>query len=230
MKYFRKKGGSKKKSLVCEKWPQTPIKTVSLEVFGGSVEYPTLFTFHKDRQKVPKIVRDAVTFLESEGLKHVGLYRHCGSTKNIESLRQRYDTYHFWKTNLSQDFAVDDVSSLLKLYLRELSPSLVPPFLCSSLVQIIDLYSGRCATSPLNAKDLIKLLRFYLLCLSESSYTTLGLLARHLHNVASKSSVNKMNHGNLIIIFSACLRIPPKVLLPLILHSIDIFPEQELCE
>ncbi|KII65050.1 RalA-binding protein 1 [Thelohanellus kitauei] len=77
-------------------------------------------------------------------------------------------------------------------------------------------------------EGIVKILRYYLLCLPHCSYCTLGWVIRHLSLVYNKSKVNSMSLNNLIIIFSPCLNIQPLILSKLIVFADYLFVEDEL--
>lgn len=72
------------------------------------------------RQDVPKILRICTEFIEKNGVVD-GIYRHTGLQSNIQRLRNAFDEEKF--AEIEQEVYVNDVhsvSSLLKMYFREL--------------------------------------------------------------------------------------------------------------
>ena len=72
------------------------------------------------QQDVPKILRICTEFIEKHGIVD-GIYRHTGLQSNIQRLRNAFDEEKFAEIN--QEVYVNDVhsvSSLLKMYFREL--------------------------------------------------------------------------------------------------------------
>ncbi|KAF0990369.1 hypothetical protein HZS_88 [Henneguya salminicola] len=197
-------------------------KNIEINIFGSSIEYATFFTYIKDKYKVPKIVRDCIQFLEESGLENIGLYRISGSTIKVRNIKQKYNSYSFKKINLKlENLDVNDVSALLKSYFRSLSDGFIPREILSYLEQAINICSD-------SNKNMIKLVRYYLFFLPESTFCTLGWLLKHLRKIAIKSMDNKMSYENIITIFSPCLNIPPNILMKLVRFSEEIFPENEI--
>lgn len=72
------------------------------------------------QQEVPKILRICTEFIENHGIVD-GIYRHTGLQSNIQKLRNAFDEEKF--SEIDQEIYINDVhsvSSLLKMYFREL--------------------------------------------------------------------------------------------------------------
>eukprot|EP00472_Partenskyella_glossopodia_P014273 CAMPEP_0197540854 /NCGR_PEP_ID=MMETSP1318-20131121/66830_1 /TAXON_ID=552666 /ORGANISM="Partenskyella glossopodia, Strain RCC365" /LENGTH=643 /DNA_ID=CAMNT_0043099961 /DNA_START=109 /DNA_END=2037 /DNA_ORIENTATION=- len=72
---------------------------------------------------LPAVVVDCVEKLQRESLLHVGLFRIPGNNTNIIKLKQQYD--YGGPVNLKEETA-NDISGLLKLYLRDMPEPLFP--------------------------------------------------------------------------------------------------------
>ena len=72
------------------------------------------------QQDVPKILSICTQFIEKHGIVD-GIYRHTGLQSNIQKLRNAFDEEKF--SEIEQEIYINDVhsvSSLLKMYFREL--------------------------------------------------------------------------------------------------------------
>lgn len=72
------------------------------------------------QQDVPKILSICTQFIEQHGIVD-GIYRHTGLQSNIQKLRNAFDEEKF--SEIEQEIYINDVhsvSSLLKMYFREL--------------------------------------------------------------------------------------------------------------
>eukprot|EP00466_Bigelowiella_natans_P010072 jgi/Bigna1/142160/aug1.67_g16868 len=144
---------------------------------------------------LPKVVVDCVEELRAKHLRHEGLFRIPGNNTNIIALKQKYD--YGDNPNLADETA-NDVSGLLKLYLRDMPEPLFPWNKYDELLGAYDNLGQDkgeslrkvAATCPPNRN----LLRNYLF--------------EYCHTLSLNSGVNKMKPRNIAI----CLA--PNVLRP----------------
>lgn len=103
------------------------------EVFGQSLSKVLQY----DRTDIPVIVTNCTSFIETNGLDSPGVFRLSGSQEKVQEYKEAYDRRkplylfsiqiypHLFQKDEYIDFnkvgaAVDDITGLLKLYIREL--------------------------------------------------------------------------------------------------------------
>ena len=162
-------------------------------------------------RKVPIILESLITLLEEHILEQ-GLYRVPGANSRIFKLQKVFtetwlaesknwvSSFHYlsvWKS--LEDYGVEvrphDLCGLIKRYLRELDEPLVTK-----------LYSGLFLTVDKipSLKQKIKALNLCFLLLNKDNQYVLTFILKHLHKIASHSSVNKMNLSNLSVCIGGC--------------------------
>lgn len=100
------------------------------KVFGAPFEQ----LCREGKNGLPAVVRDCVNHLQAH-LTHVGLFRIPGNATNILALKQKYD--YGGEIDLSEETA-NDVSGLLKLYLRDMQEPLLTWDNYESIVEAYD--------------------------------------------------------------------------------------------
>uniref|UniRef100_UPI00358F5EB6 rho GTPase-activating protein 22 n=1 Tax=Myxine glutinosa TaxID=7769 RepID=UPI00358F5EB6 len=142
--------------------------------------------------RVPELVVRCVDFIRCHGLKEEGLFRLPGQATLVRELQERCDYGDLPRLDASTD--VHTVTSLLKLYLRELPEPLVPfrdyqAFLsCATLLE---------KDNEKGMKELASLV----LNLPSANFFLLKYICSFLDEVQSHSSVNKMSAHNLATVF-----------------------------
>ena len=150
-----------------------------------------------DGADIPHVVTECVAQVEARGMELEGIYRLSGMTSRVRVLKQQYSLG--LRPDLAAELEVPNVTSLLKDYFRELPTSLIsPPVIVSLIAALAAPEESRLAL----AKDALA-------TLPPVHLRTLRFLLDHLLRVAGKSEVNKMDVGNLSVVFGPTLMINP---------------------
>ncbi|KAJ1975079.1 hypothetical protein H4R35_003310, partial [Dimargaris xerosporica] len=160
---------------------------------------------HRDGLTIPRIVTLCTDFIEQHGLKSEGIYRLSGQNSVVKALKEELDATgkvgEF--DHLDQRFDVNNMSSFLKLYFRELPDGLIPTRLYDAFVKIVETRDEEKRRSYI---------RNALAALPKANYETLRHLMHHLHRVQEHRQVNMMSISNLSIVFGPTLvRVPEHI-------------------
>ncbi|CED82575.1 Rac GTPase-activating protein BCR/ABR [Phaffia rhodozyma] len=167
---------------------------------------------------LPAVVFRCIKYLEAKNAElEEGIYRLSGSTALIKSLRERFNTDGDFDL-LQHGEPVDPhaIAGLLKLFLRELTTSLLTRELHMQFLAVIDLAES---------KDRIRELRHLVGQLPVHNYCLLRALTAHLILIVENAAVNKMTLRNVGIVFSPTLGIPAGVFSELVSQFQDIFED-----
>ncbi|KAI9260249.1 Rho GTPase activation protein [Sporodiniella umbellata] len=188
-------------------------------VFGMELEYATALTKIEGTHCVPGIFKRCIDYLNLVGINEVGLYRIPGSTLSVNQLKEKFNEggdVNFEKTKPDPH----TIATLLKLYLRELPESIVPPQHSQEFKTQWEHQGALMIQIPSSvvraAGDLTKKL-------SVSHFSVLKLLCQHLRRVSDNESQNKMSISNLSLIFIPTLNIDRGLFHCFIEHYPDIF-------
>ncbi|KAF8139875.1 hypothetical protein EV363DRAFT_1498278 [Boletus edulis] len=164
-------------------------------IFGVSlVDYAT--SRGLGETEIPKIVRICIQEIDERGLESEGIYRVSGRHAVVQDLRHKIErnASAFQFNRLTDD--VFAISSLLKLYLRELPE----PLFRYTLSDRTEYAEGRVGDPSSMAQMRSKIRR-----LPAIHRETLRALVEHLSRVAAFSDKNKMDIRNLAIVFSTVI-------------------------
>ncbi|KAI8802664.1 hypothetical protein BJ742DRAFT_714935 [Cladochytrium replicatum] len=157
----------------------------------------------RDNLTVPLVVSKCIEVIErNNGMRTVGLYRVSGQTSVVQQIRASFNK-NAEATNVEQLMGgeVNNVTSALKLFFRELPDPLIPR---ANYHQFVQAAQHRDPNARLVAiHELIN-------SLSDYSYATLQALMLHLWKVQSHEFETKMNAQNLSIIWGPTLLDAPK--------------------
>ncbi|MBW0530792.1 hypothetical protein O181_070507 [Austropuccinia psidii MF-1] len=143
---------------------------------------------------IPLLVCMCIDEIEKRGLKLEGIYRVSGKMQSVTSLVHEIEKD---EDNFKFDPDRHDIytiSSVLKLYLRQLPHALFP----FPLVERVS-FSHQLQESP---NEAFKLLSKRIRRLPPAHQATLKLVCEHLDRVASFSNLNKMTPSNLGLVFA----------------------------
>lgn len=146
-------------------------------------------------QDIPMVLKCCAEFIEEFGIVD-GIYRLSGITSNIQKLRRAFDEERI--PDLSQPDIKQDihaVSSLLKMYFRELPNPLCTYQLYDNFVEAIQ---ARTEIDDLR----LKLIKQTVRKLPPPHYRTLKYLACHLFKIAKHSSNTGMTERNIAIVWA----------------------------
>ncbi|KAG6891402.1 hypothetical protein C0992_007626 [Termitomyces sp. T32_za158] len=164
-------------------------------IFGFSlVDYATSKGLQEG--EIPKIVRICIQEIDRRGLESEGIYRVSGRHAIVQTMQHNIekDEEHFEFSHRDDVYAV---SSLLKLYLREL-PEAVFKFPLQERIQHTEDRADHIASN-------FMLLRSKIRRLPAVHQSTLRALLEHLARVAASSERNKMDPKNLAIVFGSVI-------------------------
>ncbi|KAJ2592702.1 Rho GTPase-activating protein, partial [Coemansia sp. RSA 1722] len=172
----------------------------------------------RDHHQVPMILAKCTEAVETYGLQNEGIYRQSGQSSQVNKLRTEFDL-DAEQVDLSTSSCVSDinnVASVLKMYLRELPGGLVPPAQRSVMLSYFptdELDSNGDANGYDTAhanynrdQDLalaqkISGLADAIRSLPAPHKNTLAFLFAHLDKVQAFQEFNMMNSENLSIVF-----------------------------
>lgn len=177
---------------------------------------------------IPTVISKLLLHIKLYGYKEEGIYRVPGVKSQIEELKSKLNLDPcLLETNLSE-YAIHDVSAVLKELLRHLPEPLFPYKTYHDVIEILQYRQ-----SPLfRLKELNHLIKQ----LSEVRRYVIGKILYHLAVISSKSNHNRMNSKSLAIIFGpVLLRAPLETPLEVVaaqnqccVKAIELLIEQEL--
>eukprot|EP01135_Chromosphaera_perkinsii_P008610 Nk52_evm52s1401 gene=Nk52_evmTU52s1401 len=155
-----------------------------------------------DGSAVPFVVVDCISSLVSHNAAPVeGIFRLSASTSSIKKVKRHFDAVEAKAgkgegTDVAKlvDGDVHAVAGCLKLYLRELPTSLIPPHLYQRFVNAVK-----------DESHALENLKAALGGLPYCNYATLSYIISYLRYVASFSDENKMHVNNIAIVFGPTL-------------------------
>lgn len=138
---------------------------------------------------IPSVVLKCVREVEARGLSVEGIYRKSGTLGQVKELQDAFDENTNPKLSKYQDINV--ITSLLKLYLRELST----PLLSDDFI----------LPHSLNNQERLNKTYALLHNMPIESYCTIKFLVQHLRRVHENQSINRMPLKNLAVVFGPTL-------------------------
>ncbi|TGZ73204.1 hypothetical protein CRM22_001654 [Opisthorchis felineus] len=151
------------------------------------------------RPRVPKLVLACTDEVSRRGLREVGIYRICGSNNEIQALKDIFDQDQEEAMRRLATTDIFVVASLLKQFFREIPDGLITTQGSMKLMQLVELPEGSARTQEMQN---------WLDGLPRANRDTLIHMLSHLLTVSRYSENNKMDAGNLAILWSAAL-FPP---------------------
>ncbi|XP_069718228.1 rho GTPase-activating protein 29 isoform X3 [Phaenicophaeus curvirostris] len=188
---------------------------------------------------IPFIIKKCTSEIESRALNVKGIYRVNGAKSRVEKLCQAFENGKDL-VELSELYA-HDISSVLKLYLRQLPEPLILFRLYNEFIglakesQNVNEELDTKQASPKSKKRqsicmelnrIIIKIKDLLKQLPVPNYNTLQFLIGHLHRVTERSDENKMSASNLGIIFGPTLIRPRQTDATVSLSSLVDYPYQ----
>ncbi|KAL5109723.1 Active breakpoint cluster region-related protein [Taenia crassiceps] len=188
------------------------------EVFGQSLE-EVLKRDQADRERlkkqiggtknceelrVPVLVTACVEEIERRGLQEEGIYRISGAVTTVSRLQDLFDRDTSLAVKQIGDYDIHVISSLLKLFFRELPEPIIPTNIFSDLIK---------ATAPSDERKLEEI-GHILRKMPRVNLDTFQYLMDHLIRVCQYESDNKMNLGNLSVIWAMTLFQPANMPAP----------------
>lgn len=157
-----------------------------------------------DCMGVPKIVKQCIDYLErNQAHLEQGIFRVCGSTLTIRSLREKLDSEPKAFDLFSETLDIHAASGLLKLFFRELPESLVAKkYLDASCCPI---ETDQVKT---NSDEQLEKATAIAAAIPSENRKLLSFLFAYLRRVTDNCFHNKMTVNNICVIFSATLSMP----------------------
>lgn len=140
--------------------------------------------------RLPAVLTSCVRVIASYGLHHQGVFRVSGSQVEMQALRAAFERGEDPLAAVRDASDINSVCGLLKLYLRELRPPLLPPQLQERLLRV--------AALPADAA-FARALRDTLAALPLPSLLVLRYLFAFLAHLAEHADRNMMDAWNLAI-------------------------------
>ncbi|KAJ3363321.1 hypothetical protein HDU91_003032 [Kappamyces sp. JEL0680] len=188
------------------------------------------------KERVPRIVARCIEFLDSKGIDEVGIYRLSGSTKDILTLRQQFDTTQ--DVDLLADYCDPNaVASLFKAYVRELPDCILTGERLGEFSALFNSFDEDEMAIPdaitlkdqhplVNNPELLDQLSFLLSQLPPENTDFMAVFFSHLKRVAQNYVENKMGLNNLQVVWSPTLHFGGALFMVLVLHCDTLLPIQ----
>ncbi|XP_077188178.1 rho GTPase-activating protein 45 isoform X2 [Paroedura picta] len=187
---------------------------------------------------VPFIIKKCICEIEKRALKMKGIYRVNGVKTRVEKLCQAFENGKEL-VELSQA-SPHDISTVLKLYLRQLPEPILPFRMYNSLMgaakeSLQAGAEGKAAKNVVEDKGaetdqavvtLVAKLKELLRSLPPENLATLKYIMQHLRRIVEVEQDNKMTSGNLGIVFGPTLMRPRPTEATISLSSLVDYPHQ----
>ncbi|KAF4610559.1 hypothetical protein D9613_006706 [Agrocybe pediades] len=152
----------------------------------------------RDNVEVPPIMVKCCEAIEKHGIRSQGIYRVSGMTSKVANLRQKLekdlDAVDLDAPEWSGD--INNVASVLKMWLRELPDPLMTTALHQGFIEAAKIENDRLRHIRLHER---------VNELPDPNYATLKYFLGHLHRINQHASDNSMSMQNLAIVFGPTL-------------------------
>ncbi|KAM3956400.1 LOW QUALITY PROTEIN: rho GTPase-activating protein 4 [Aphomia sociella] len=140
--------------------------------------------------RLPVVLTSCVRVVAGYGLRHQGVFRVSGSQVEMQALRAAFERGEDPLAHVRDASDINSVCGLLKMYLREVRPPLLPPQLQDVLLRI--------AALPSDA-EFVRRMRDTLAALPQPAVLVLRYLFAFLSHLTEYSEHNMMDAWNLAI-------------------------------
>jgi len=177
--------------------------TSGLEVPEGVMVLPKVAMFGRDLQEqlylesrgFPVLIEKCSEAVEYRGLEMEGIYRKSGPISQLREIMTALSRDE-QPDMLSDQYDVTTVTSLLKLYLRELPNPVITYELYPKFIEVMEMRE---------LEERIAEIRHLLALLPPTHKTTLKYVVEHLYRVQEYASFNQMTSKNLSLVFGPAL-------------------------
>ncbi|KAJ2722152.1 Rho GTPase-activating protein [Coemansia sp. Benny D115] len=176
---------------------------------------PLDMQLERDQQQVPLILVKCTHAVEAYGLQNEGIYRQSGQSSQVQKLRNEFDldAEHVDLSSYRGVADINNIASVLKMYLRELPGGLVPQAQRSNMMSYfpadeLDANGEEYSMQAHYSRDQDLILAQKISGLADTirgmplpNKNTLAFLFMHLDKVQAFQEYNMMNSENLSIVF-----------------------------
>uniref|UniRef100_A0A8D8TNB9 RalA-binding protein 1 n=1 Tax=Cacopsylla melanoneura TaxID=428564 RepID=A0A8D8TNB9_9HEMI len=184
-------------------------------IFGVTLELSNERCPCHDGINIPLVVRDCIDHVEAHGLNTDQVYKVSGLKSKVAQLKQMYNRR---EPVILSHMDTPVVTSLLKLYLRELAEPLLTSELSSKFEEVAGIKDV--AVRETELKRLVDKL-------GPVNKLTLAWLVSHLNHVSLMEKTNKMSSQALATVMGPVLQMSIKLLSALMFHCESILPHVE---
>lgn len=146
----------------------------------------------KEKSAVPFVITTCVREVERRGINEVGLYRVSGSASDLQRLKRTFENDPYEAEQLLKEVDINNVTGLLKLYLRELPEALFTDVLYPKFFE---------AFSKHDQEEKKNMLLSLFSKLPEVNQNVTVFLIDHMVKINSNEAQNKMSLHNLATVF-----------------------------
>lgn len=208
----KEKDKKKKKKSETLSPPQAPRKAV----FGVPLEVAVKQSRFPDGVELPRVFREGIVYVEENCLEIEGIYRVSGMKSKVDTLKELYDQ---GKSVDLTEYEAEAVTSLIKLYIRELPENILTSALLPKFNEI---------SATQEIKDQLEKAKLLLAELPACNRTLLAWLFTHMSHVIEKYSSNRMNLQNIGIVLSPTMNIGHGVLFIFLNYVGELFPDTKI--
>ncbi|XP_048825893.1 arf-GAP with Rho-GAP domain, ANK repeat and PH domain-containing protein 2 [Brienomyrus brachyistius] len=153
------------------------------------------------KHDVPIVVESCMAFVTQYGLAYEGIYQRNGNPQRVAQLLESFQKdARSVKLRVGEQ-QLEDVTDVLKSFLRDLEDALLTKELYPFWVSIL----GACPPWLSIAEERVRKYCTLIQSLPKINRTTLGALMQHLYRIQKCSGMNQMVTHNLASVFSSCL-------------------------
>ncbi|XP_017489619.1 PREDICTED: minor histocompatibility protein HA-1-like, partial [Rhagoletis zephyria] len=162
-------------------------------------------------EMVPILVRKCTEEIERRSLKRPGIYRMSGVATRVEKLLKSFESGPHLIDLI--DVSTNDITSVLKIFLRELKEPLVPNSIYKLYIDVGRVFrhegtlkdDAYVLTGDAEHSELIRQMRLCVSKLTPHRLATMRHMFGHLNRIAAYSSQNHMTPAAIGIIFAPTL-------------------------
>lgn len=185
-------------------------------MFGVPLEVAVKQSSLPDGVELPRVFRDGIVYIEENCLEIEGIYRVSGMKSKVDSLKELYDQ---GKSVDLTEYEAEAVTSLIKLYIRELPENILTSALLPKFNEI---------SAIQERKDQLEKAKLLLDELPACNRTLLAWLFTHMSHVMEKYSSNRMNLQNIGIVLSPTMNIGHGILFIFLNYVSELFPDTKI--